>query len=68
MYHTNNNDIFMNTLMVDDNFYIINDNNVSFINATHINNKYGSKNIIINSELKKKSLKFLITVKIKFSF
>jgi hypothetical protein len=51
---TNNDDICINTLMVDNNFYIINDNNDLFIDAIHINNKYGSENIIINPELKKK--------------
>jgi hypothetical protein len=53
---TNNDDICINTLIMDDNFYIINDNNDLFIDATHINNKYGSENIIINPELKKKKV------------
>lgn len=38
----------------DDNFYIVNDNNDLFIDATSINNKYGSEGIVINPELKKK--------------
>ena len=46
----------------DDNFYIVNDNNDLFIDSTHINNKYGSENIIVNPELTKKKVTKISTI------
>jgi len=59
----NNDNICINSFTdKDDNFYIINDNNDLFIDSTHINNKYGSENIIINPELKKKKVTKISTI------
>lgn len=46
----------------DDNFYIINENNDLFIDATSINNKYGSEYITVNPELTKKNITKISTI------
>lgn len=57
----NNDDILIQCFNDNDNnFHIVNDKNDLFIDSTHINNKYGSEQLIVNPELKKKKLlKFL---------
>lgn len=60
-----NNDVKLSSLNLndnDDNFFIINDNSDLFIDATSINNKYGSEGIVINPELKKKNITKLSTI------
>jgi len=60
-----NNDIELSGIQFnnfDDNFYIINENNDLFIDATSINNKYGSECITVNPELTKKNITKISTI------
>lgn len=64
-YVPHNNDIELSGVKFndfDDYFYIINENNDLFIDATSINNKYGSECISVNPELTKKNITKISTI------